>query len=258
MRSKTPAISYLRQSTIEKAGPKAGALISASSSRIEPKGAIDTVQFANCCAAADSNVGAHTLRILPVDPARLKAGVAAAAAVAPSRYPCAERVAATVRRLGRPETAEFVEVKLRATKSCSVGEVGLGLGYRTDRDSRLCPGHNRAAALERHRNMALRGDDVIDIQENPQTGGLFFLETEAKSRVALSASVIPGAPAGLDKYGGLPSAHSMLFIADPLTVRFRSSRRRLLPAWGSCPWRLAASSLPARPKGRWPSLSWAG
>jgi len=64
--------------------------------------------------------------------------------------------------------------------------------------------------------MAMRGDDVIGIQQNPQTGGLLFLKTEAKSRVALSGAVVTEARAGLDKDSGLPSAHALSFIADRL------------------------------------------
>ena len=49
-----------------------------------------------------------------------------------------------------------------------------------------------------------------------QTGGLLFLKTEAKSRVALNGTVVTEARAGLEKDGGLPSAHALSFIADRL------------------------------------------
>ena len=54
-----------------------------------------------------------------------------------------------------------------------------------------------------HRNMAMRGDDVIAILQDAQTQRLHFLKTEAKSRAALTAQVLTEARAGLDKDGGL-------------------------------------------------------
>ena len=41
-----------------------------------------------------------------------------------------------------------------------------------------------------HRNMAMRGDDVIAIQQDVQTQRLRFLKTEAKSRASLTAKVL--------------------------------------------------------------------
>ena len=73
--------------------------------------------------------------------------------------------------------------------------------------------------------MAMRGEDVIGIQQNPQAGGLLFLKTEAKSRVALSGAVVTEARAGL-KDGGLPSAHA-LFIADRLAGAWQILRCRM-------------------------------
>ena len=67
-----------------------------------------------------------------------------------------------------------------------------------------------------HRNMAMRGDDVIGIFQDPQTQRLHFLKTEAKSRVALNAQILTEARAALDKDGGLPSAHALSFISARL------------------------------------------
>jgi hypothetical protein len=64
--------------------------------------------------------------------------------------------------------------------------------------------------------MAMRGDDVIGILQDPATQRLSFLKTEAKSRAALSAQVLTEARAGLDKDGGKPSAHALAFISARL------------------------------------------
>ncbi|HEY1779934.1 MAG TPA: DUF1837 domain-containing protein [Roseiarcus sp.] len=67
-----------------------------------------------------------------------------------------------------------------------------------------------------HRNMAMRGDDVIGMIHDPATQRLRFLKTEAKSRIELRAQTLTEARAGLDKDGGLPSAHALSFISARL------------------------------------------
>ena len=64
--------------------------------------------------------------------------------------------------------------------------------------------------------MAMRGDDVIGILQDPATQRMRFLKTEAKSRVTLSRQVLEEARTGLDKDGGLPSAHALAFVAERL------------------------------------------
>jgi hypothetical protein len=64
--------------------------------------------------------------------------------------------------------------------------------------------------------MAMRGDDVIGILQDAQSQRLHFLKTEAKSRATLTAQVLTDARAGLDKDGGLPSAHALSFISARL------------------------------------------
>jgi hypothetical protein len=174
------------------------------------------VQFNDWCDAADSNVGTHALRILSGDPARLDAGVAATAAVVPTHYAAVERVAGILGRLGKTEAAKFVEGKLPTSKSIRSGDLGeiLATEWIVTQGGYQVP--IKRLRWKDHRNMAMRGDDVIAIQQNPQVGGLLFLKTEAKSRVALSAAVVTEARAGLDKDGGMPSAHTLSFIADRL------------------------------------------
>ena len=57
---------------------------------------------------------------------------------------------------------------------------------------------------------------VIAIQLDVKTQRLRFLKTEAKSRAKLTAKVLAEARAGLDKDGGLPSAHALTFISERL------------------------------------------
>jgi hypothetical protein len=64
--------------------------------------------------------------------------------------------------------------------------------------------------------MAMRGDDVIGIHQDPQTQRLHFLKTEAKSRINLTTQILIEARAALDKDGGRPSAHALTFISARL------------------------------------------
>jgi Cap4 SAVED domain len=174
------------------------------------------VQFNDWCSATDSSIGAHPLRILSGDPTRLGVGITATAAAVPSHYSAEERVAGILRRLGKSKAAKFVEDKLPTSKSIRSGDLGeiLATEWIATQSSYQVP--VKRLRWKDHRNMAMRGDDVIGIRLNPQTDRLLFLKTEAKSRVSLSANVVAEARAGLDKYGGLPSAHALSFIADRL------------------------------------------
>ena len=174
------------------------------------------VQFNDWCSANDSRVGPHALRILSGDPARLNTGIHATAAIVPTHYAAEERVAAILKRLGKPQAAKFVEGKLPTSKSIRSGDLGeiMAAEFIATQSGFHVP--IKRLHWKDHRNMAMRGDDVIGMRQDAQTGGMLFLKTEAKSRVALSAGVVAEAREGLDKDGGLPSAHALSFISDRL------------------------------------------
>ncbi|SEM52183.1 protein of unknown function [Variovorax sp. YR750] len=149
--------------------------------------------------------------------ASIPIGIQATAAIVPAHYASEEQVARALARLGKPEAAALIEGKLPTTKAIRSGD--LGEIYATE----WIDGHSGGyrAPIKRlrwkdHRNMAMRGDDVIGIFQDPQTQRLHFLKTEAKSRVALTAQVLNEARAGLDKSDGLPSAHALSFISARL------------------------------------------
>jgi hypothetical protein len=125
-------------------------------------------------------------------------------------------VARALARLGKPAAAALIQGKLPTTKAIRSGDLGeiyatewidVYSGYRAP---------IKRLRWKDHRNMAMRGDDVIAIQQDVQTQRLRFLKTEAKSRASLTAKVLAEARAGLDKDGGLPSAHALSFISERL------------------------------------------
>ncbi|WP_093209964.1 Hachiman antiphage defense system protein HamA [Variovorax sp. YR750] len=174
-------------------------------------------QFNDWCFSVDEQVGNHFRRVMTGQAASIPIGIQATAAIVPAHYASEEQVARALARLGKPEAAALIEGKLPTTKAIRSGD--LGEIYATE----WIDGHSGGyrAPIKRlrwkdHRNMAMRGDDVIGIFQDPQTQRLHFLKTEAKSRVALTAQVLNEARAGLDKSDGLPSAHALSFISARL------------------------------------------
>ena len=126
-------------------------------------------------------------------------------------------MARALARLGKPAAAALIEGKLPTTKAIRSGD--LGEIYATEWIDAHSGGYRAPIKRLRwkdHRNMAMRGDDVIGILQDAQSQRLHFLKTEAKSRAALTAQVLTEARAGLDKDGGLPSAHALSFISARL------------------------------------------
>lgn len=169
------------------------------------------------CDSLDEKVGSHFRRVMTGNTAELDIGIEAAAAVVPGHYASEERVARALRRLGKAEAAKLIEEKLPTTKQIRSGD--LGEIFATEWIDSDSPGYRAPVKRLRwkdHRNMAMRGDDVIGMKRDAKTQRLRFLKTEAKSRAKLTARVIAEARAGLDKDGGLPSAHALTFISERL------------------------------------------
>lgn len=174
-------------------------------------------QFNDWCTSADEQIGAHARRVLTGQAAHLPIGIQATAAIVPGHYASEEHVARALARLGKPAAARLIQDKLPTTKAIRSGD--LGEIYATEWIESHSGGYSvpiKRLRWKDHRNMAMRGDDVIGISQNVQTQRLHFLKAEAKSRVQLSARVLTEARAGLDKDGGLPSAHALSFISARL------------------------------------------
>lgn len=174
-------------------------------------------KFNDWCLSVDEPVGNHFRRVMIGQAASLATGIQATAAIVPGHYASEESVARALDRLGKPAAAALIEGKLPTTKNIRSGD--LGEIYATEWIDAHSGGYRSPIKRLRwkdHRNMAMRGDDVIGILHDPATQRLHFLKTEAKSRVALTTQVLTDARAGLDKDGGLPSAHALSFISARL------------------------------------------
>lgn len=175
------------------------------------------VQFDDWCLSVDEPVGNHFCRIMTGQASSLPTGIQATAGIVPGHYASEEQVARAFARLGKPAAAALIQSKLPTTKAIRSGD--LGEIYATewiDAHSGSYHAPIKRLRWKDHRNMAMRGDDVIGIFQDAQTQRLYFLKTEAKSRITLTAQVLNEARAGLEKDGGLPSAHALSFISARL------------------------------------------
>jgi len=149
--------------------------------------------------------------------ADLAIGVQAIATAVPGHYAAEERIATALAKLGKPGAAKMIEDLLPETAQIRSGD--LGEIYATEWIDAHSGGYRAPIKRLRwkdHRNMAMRGDDVIGLILDPATQRLRFLKTEAKSRIDLRAQALNEARIGLDRGGGLPSSHALSFISARL------------------------------------------
>lgn len=174
------------------------------------------MQFNDWCDSADTPLGNDHVRVMTGRPADATTGIQVTATAVPTHYAAEERIAAALARLGKAAAAQMITDLLPQTPQIRSGD--LGEIYATE----WIDAHSGyRAPIKRlrwkdHRNMAMRGDDVIGMILDPATERLRFLKTEAKSRIDLSAQTLQDARTGLDKDGGLPSSHALSFISARL------------------------------------------
>jgi Cap4 SAVED domain len=172
--------------------------------------------FADWCEEAEEVVGNHKLKELTGVAENLTLAVEAIAAVVPTHYSSEERIIGLLDRLGKPASAQFIRNKLPEGPRIRSGDLGeiLATEYVAEQTSFTVP--IKRLRWKDHRNMAMRGDDVIGIRM-PDTGPpLEFLKAESKSNAALAAGVVTRARTALNNDNGLPSPHALSFVADRL------------------------------------------
>lgn len=174
------------------------------------------VQFNDWCDSADMLLGNHHVRVMTGRQGDIATGIQVTARAIPAHYAAEERIASALARLGKTAAAHMLSDLLPQTAQIRSGD--LGEIYATE----WIDAHSGyRAPIKRlrwkdHRNMAMRGDDVIGMLLDAETQRLSFLKTEAKSRINLRAQTLEEARGGLDKDGGLPSSHALSFISARL------------------------------------------
>lgn len=136
--------------------------------------------------------------------------------VLPDFYVDPQSVAGTLERLGKTAAAQKLLTKLPEVKNIRSGDLGELLATCYIEESTTFNVPIRKLRWSDHRNMAMRGDDVIGLVVDQQHQTIRFLKAEAKANRSLSTSVMEGARAELDLDGGLPAPHALEFVAERL------------------------------------------
>lgn len=167
------------------------------------------------CGETVTKVKSHNLIYLEASASALASAVTSVAAIVPDHYAAPDRVADILRRLGKPAAADYVQTKLpQGTKSRSgdLGEI-LATSYVTE-----FTGFKVGVYKLRwsdHREMAMRGDDILGIRLDP-TVTVQFLKGEVKSRATLGKKTVDEARTALTSNNGRPTPHALAFVADRL------------------------------------------
>lgn len=165
-----------------------------------------------CHAPNQTPIAGNTLEILVAISKKISMAIGLVAASLPEHYADKRRLAGILRKLGRNAAAERLESKLPTTKQVRSGDLGEILCTSFIREKTIFNyGVNRLRWKD-HRNMAMRGDDVLAFSIDSR--GMKFLKAEAKSRVAMNGTVLSEARTALSANNGLPTAHAISFVAD--------------------------------------------
>ncbi len=174
------------------------------------------VSFDEWSDEAEANVNGHRLCLVAL---RNGHGVVAqekAVDSLPDHYAGPEQVAHVLERLGKEAAAQYLRQKLPTKPSLRSGDLGeiFATEYIEERTDFSAP--VKRLRWRDHREMAMRGDDVIGLRPATEERPINFLKVEAKSEAALTTRTVKKARGALDGDGRLPSQHSLTFIADRL------------------------------------------
>jgi Cap4 SAVED domain len=174
------------------------------------------IDFDELCDRADDVVNGHQLDLLVVSDKKIAKARAAVAAIVPAHYASPKRVADILAKFGKKKAAKFVREKLPLSVKIRSGDLGeiLATEYVDEHTAYEAP--IKRLRWKDHREMSMRGDDLIAITLPSKKQPIGFLKVEAKSRSSLKTKTIAEAREALDGDGGLPSPHALAFIADRL------------------------------------------
>lgn len=170
--------------------------------------------FAKWCATSSDCVNGHEINILVGDPKKTASAVKILAKTVPSYYAAPKRVADLLKKHGREGVAKYITEKLPTAKAIRSGDLGEILGIAYLKEFTPFTYSVKRLRWKDHRNMSMRGEDVLAFGLGKGKDELLVLKGEVKSRGALSGGVVDTARKALCANSGRPSAHAMSFLAD--------------------------------------------
>lgn len=168
----------------------------------------------------------HNLTILCPTNEKIAEGINWAASTVPKHYISTNEIIDILNSCGKTVVAETVKAKLPETKRARSGDLGEIFGTEYARQELKYVLVNRSIWKD-HRELAMRGDDIIGVMKSPN-GSISFLKGEAKSRERLSKSILNEAERKLYDDRGLPSPHSLSWTASRLSEQNEKTLSRAI------------------------------
>lgn len=158
----------------------------------------------------------HLISILQTDDERSEIGRDILARALPSHYASGARLADIAKRLGKKGLANYIQTKLPVRKSIRSGDLGEILATTYIEEVTIWDRAVRKLRWKDHREMPMRGDDVLAVGFDEDDNGLIFLKGESKSRATLRHGAVAQARKMLNSNSGLPAPHALAFFCDRL------------------------------------------
>lgn len=172
------------------------------------------LDFSKWCVETEVAVSKHKVRRLAVDTTKKTQAICDVAKAVPSYYVDPHRIARLLRKLGKPAAAAHIDQKLPTQASIRSGDLGEILCNAYVHSATPFVLGVRRLRWKDHRNMSMRGEDVLAFRLDAKGAQLKILKAEVKSRVAMRTAVIREARNALSANNGLPSPHALAFVAD--------------------------------------------
>jgi len=173
-------------------------------------------KFNEWCVETEVAVPKHRLKVVAANPAQGTHAVGAVASVIPDYYAAPKRIAELLRKFNKAAAAKYVEQKLPTSKSIKSGDLGEVLCTAYVAENTPYKLGIKRLRWKDHRNMSMRGEDVLAFSIGASASSLKVLKAEVKSRAQMTTAVLDEAREALSANQGLPSPHAVSFVADRL------------------------------------------
>jgi len=163
---------------------------------------------------SDYSQGQHSFKKVVLKELEYQALIEGLIETLPDYYIDPLSMASTLERLGKPAAAAKLRLKLPEVTKIRSGDIGevITTDYIDEQTVFSVP--IKKLRWKDHRNMAMRGDDVIGVLINQENQTIKFLKAEAKSNLSLSRNVLIKGRDELDLDEGLPAPHALEFVAE--------------------------------------------
>ena len=174
------------------------------------------MNFEDWCDRHASIINGHHLNILSSSKHHFPRACASIASVLPTHYASPDQLAHILATLGNMAAAEYLRTKFPQSPQARSGDLGEVLATEYIHGFTNYHPPIKRLRWKDHREMPLRGDDIIAIHRPKTDSPIHFLKAEAKSRQQLSTSALQDAREALNANSGLPSPHALTYIAARL------------------------------------------